>query len=300
MKGIILAGGSGTRLFPSTIAITKQLIPIYDKPMIYYPLSILMISEITEILIISTPCDIEKYKKLFGNGNQIGLNISYKIQYKADGLASAFTLGEEFINNDNVCLILGDNVFYGNNLENILLSCKQEIELNDGSIIFGYRVDDPHRYGIVEFNKNFKVVSIEEKPKYPKSNYAIPGLYFYDKNVVEFAKTLKPSERGEYEITDLNKVYLERNQLTVKPLNRGFAWLDAGTNRSLLESSQFIQTIQDRQGVMIACLEEIAFNKNYISLAELIINYKKMKNSDYGKYILKIIEEYIGEKYLEK
>jgi glucose-1-phosphate thymidylyltransferase len=262
MKGIILAGGAGTRLYPITQSISKQIIPVYDKPMIYYPLSVLMLAGIREILIISTPTDISLYKNLLGNGKQLGLDISYKIQPSPDGLAQAFILGEEFIGDDNVCMILGDNIFYGYNFRSIL---EDAARLEDGAVVFGYYVNDPDRYGVVDFDQNGKVISIEEKPKQPKSNYAVTGLYFYSNDVVEKAKKLKPSARGELEITDLNRIFLEESSLNVKLLGRGFAWLDTGTHDSLLQASNFIATIEQRQGLKVSCIEEIAYKKGFIN-----------------------------------
>ncbi len=285
MKGIILAGGSGTRLYPITRSISKQIIPVYDKPMIYYPLSVLMLAGIREILIISTPTDIGLYEKLFGDGSQLGLKLSYKIQPSPDGLAQAFILGEEFIGDDNVCMILGDNIFYGYKFRKIL---EQAATLEDGATVFGYYVNDPERYGVVEFDDKGKVTSIEEKPDEPKSNYAVTGLYFYSNDVVEKAKALKPSKRGELEITDLNRIYLEENRLKVKLLSRGFAWLDTGTHDSLLQASNFISTIEQRQGLKVSCIEEIAWKKGYISTEQLIDLAKPLSKNQYGEYLLKI------------
>ncbi|WP_321374577.1 glucose-1-phosphate thymidylyltransferase RfbA [uncultured Draconibacterium sp.] len=285
MKGIILAGGSGTRLYPITRSISKQIIPVYDKPMIYYPLSVLMLAGIREILIISTPEDIGLYEKLFGDGSQLGLKLSYKIQPSPDGLAQAFILGEEFIGDDNVCMILGDNIFYGYKFRRIL---EQAATLEDGAIVFGYYVNDPERYGVVEFDDTGKVISIEEKPEEPKSNYAVTGLYFYSNDVVEKAKGLKPSKRGELEITDLNRLYLEEKRLNVELLSRGFAWLDTGTHNSLLQASNFISTIEQRQGLKVSCIEEIAWKKGYISTEQLIELAKPLSKNQYGEYLLKI------------
>ncbi len=287
MKGIILAGGAGTRLYPITRSISKQIIPVYDKPMIYYPLSVLMLAGIQEILIISTPTDIKLYEELFGTGKQLGLKISYKIQPSPDGLAQAFILGEEFIGKDNVCLILGDNIFYGYKFRSIVEKCA---ELEDGAIVFGYFVKDPQRYGVVEFDEERKVVSIEEKPEKPKSNYAVTGLYFYSNDVVEKAKSLKPSARGELEITDLNRLYLEENRLNVKLLGRGFAWLDTGTHDSLLQASNYIATIEQRQGLKVSCIEEIAFKKGFISREQLIELAKPLSKNQYGEYLLRLAE----------
>lgn len=288
MKGIVLAGGSGTRLHPLTISISKQILPIYDKPMIYYPLSVLMLAEIREILIISTPRDINCFKELFGNGSKIGLNISYAIQDKPNGLAEAFIIGEEFIEKDSVSLVLGDNIFFGQGFSPIL---KRLAKLEKGAEIFGYLIKDAREYGVVEFDKNMNVLSLEEKPEKPKSKYAIPGLYFYDNTVVEKAKRLKPSKRGELEITDLNKLYLEEKNLKVNLLGRGFAWLDTGNHKNLLQASNFIETIQERQGNYVACLEEIAYKNGWISREDLKELAKPLLKTEYGKYLLDISEE---------
>ncbi|MBT3209794.1 MAG: glucose-1-phosphate thymidylyltransferase RfbA [Bacteroidetes bacterium] len=288
MKGIILAGGSGTRLYPITKSISKQIIPVYDKPMIYYPLSVLMLAGIQEILIISTPTDIKLYEDLLGEGKQFGLKLSYEIQPSPDGLAQAFTIGDKFIGNDNVCLVLGDNIFYGYGFGKIL---EEAANLKDGSIVFGYYVNDPERYGVAEFDKSGKVLSLEEKPKNPKSNYAVTGLYFYSNDVVAKAKSLKPSPRGELEITDLNRLYLNEERLGVKLLGRGMAWLDTGTHESLLQASNYIATIEKRQGLKVACLEEIAFNKGYIDKAQLLELAEPLKKNQYGQYLIKIAEE---------
>jgi len=285
MKGIILAGGAGTRLYPITKSISKQIIPIYDKPMIYYPLSVLMLAGIRDILIISTPKDIHLYEDLLGDGNQFGIKISYEIQPSPDGLAQAFIIGEKFIGNDNVCLILGDNIYYGYGFSRVL---SRSAELKDGAIVFGYYVNDPERYGVVEFDKEGNVLSLEEKPETPKSNYAVTGLYFYSNDVIEKAKSLKPSKRGELEITDLNRIYMQENRLQVELLGRGFAWLDTGTHESLLEASNYIATIEHRQGLKIACLEEIAYIKGFINKEQLIKLGNELKNNQYGKYLLKI------------
>ncbi len=285
MKGIILAGGAGTRLYPVTRSISKQIIPVYDKPMIYYPLSVLMLTGIREILVISTPADIHLYQELFGTGNQLGLQISYKIQPSPDGLSQAFILGEEFIGSDNVCMILGDNIFYGYNFSSIL---EDAAAMEDGAIVFGYYVNDPERYGVVEFDEKGKVVSIEEKPLNPRSNYAVTGLYFYSNDVVQKAKSLKPSARGELEITDLNRLYLEENRLNVRLLGRGFAWLDTGTHESLLQASNFIATIEQRQGLKVSCIEEIAFKKDFITREQLIALAEPLKKNQYGQYLLKL------------
>ena len=291
MKGIILAGGAGTRLYPITKIISKQLLPIYDKPMIYYPLSILMLAKIRDILIISTPRDLPMFKELFGDGSHIGLNITYKEQKEPRGIAEAFIIGEDFIENDNVCLILGDNIFYGHGLSEILISAKNSVEENGGAVVFGYYVKDPERYGVVEFDKNGNVISIGEKPKKPKSNYAVTGLYFYDNNVIEIAKNIKPSWRGELEITDVNREYLRLKKLSVKLLGRGFAWLDTGTHLSLIEASEFIATVEKRQGLKIACIEEIAYKNNWITKDELKNLAEPLIKSGYGEYLMKIIEE---------
>jgi len=287
MKGIILAGGSGTRLYPITKSISKQLTPIYDKPMIYYPLSILMLSGIQEILIISTPEDIENYRKLLDDGSQWGLKLEYKVQPSPDGLAQAFILGEAFIGDDNVCLILGDNIFYGPHLTPIL---KSAANLHEGAIIFGYKVKDPERFGVVEFDKDYNVVSIEEKPQNPKSDFAVTGLYFYDNSVVEIAKNVQPSSRGELEITTINEAYLKRSTLKVKHLGRGYAWLDTGTHDSLLAAGQFVQTVEQRQGYKIACLEEIAYNNGWISKEDVLDIAKELDKNNYGKYLRELVE----------
>jgi glucose-1-phosphate thymidylyltransferase len=289
MKGIILAGGSGTRLYPLTKVVCKQLLPIYDKPMIYYPLSVLMLAGIKDILIISTPYDISKFECLFNDGSEYGLNISYAVQPSPDGLAQAFIIGESFIGNDDVALILGDNIFYGTGFSGIL---KKAVERKNGATVFGYQVKDPHRFGVVDFDKSGKVLSLEEKPENPKSNYAVTGLYFYDNKVVEYAKNLKPSARGELEITDLNKIYLEKGELNVELFGRGFAWLDTGTNDSLMRASQYVEAIELNQGIKIACIEEIALNKGFISKEQVIKIASTYKNSDYGKHLLKLANEY--------
>ncbi len=288
MKGIILAGGAGTRLHPMTISISKQIIPVYDKPMIYYPLSVLMLAGIREVLIISTPHDISLYERLFGDGKQLGMKISYKVQPSPDGLAQAFILGEEFIGDDNVCLVLGDNIFYGQGFGEVLL---QASKLEDGALIFGYYVNDPQRYGVAEFDKNGKVFSIEEKPDHPKSNYAVTGLYFYSNDVVKKAKNLKPSKRGELEITDLNNIFLKEERLQIKLLGRGFAWLDTGTPESLLQAANFMETIEARQGLKASCIEEIAYRRGFISKTQFEDLIEPLKKSQYGQYLLKILNE---------
>jgi glucose-1-phosphate thymidylyltransferase len=285
MKGIILAGGSGTRLYPITKSISKQIIPIYDKPMIYYPLSVLMLAGIREILIISTPKDIHLYKDLLEDGSQLGINLEYAIQPSPDGLAQAFIIGEEFIGNDSVCLVLGDNIFYGYNFRSIL---QEAAALKDGAIVFGYYVNDPDRYGVAEFDDNGKVLSIEEKPEHPKSNYAVTGLYFYGNDVVKKAISLKPSKRGELEITDLNKIYLDEGRLNMKLLGRGFAWLDTGTHESLMQASNFIHTIEERQGLKVSCIEEIAFLCGYINKDQLLKLAEPLRKNQYGEYLIKL------------
>jgi glucose-1-phosphate thymidylyltransferase len=289
MKGIILAGGSGTRLYPITKATSKQLLAVYDKPMIYYPLSVLMLSDIKEILIISTPSDLNNYKKLLGNGNDIGISIEYAAQPKPEGLAQAFIIGEKFIGNDSVCLVLGDNIFYGDGFRSLLKSAKSKVSKNNKAILFSYYVNDPERYGVVEFNENNKALSVEEKPVKPKSNYALVGLYFFPNNVIEIAKQVKPSSRGELEITSVNQSYLQNNNLDVEVLGRGFTWLDTGTNDTLLEASNFIQTIEKRQGLKVSCIEEIAFRMGFINKNQLEKIIRPYVKTSYGKYIKNLL-----------
>jgi len=286
MKGIILAGGLGTRLYPLTLAVSKQLMPVYDKPMVYYPLSILMMANIRDILIISTREDLPNFEKLLRDGSEIGCNFSYKVQEIPNGLAQAFVLGADFIGTDNASLILGDNIFYGAGLGNILKSCEHP----KGGTIFAYQVTDPERYGVVEFDANHRALSIEEKPINPKSNFAVPGLYFYDNSVIDVAKNLKPSPRGEYEITDVNKYYLERGELFVKPMGRGFAWLDTGTHQSLMQAGQFIQVIEERQGLKIGCIEEVAYQMGFIGKEQLENLGNKYIKSGYGEYLLRLLK----------
>ena len=288
LKGIILAGGSGTRLYPVTLAVSKQLIPIYDKPMIYYPLSILMLAGIRDILIISTPEDRSKFETLFGDGSQLGLNISFEVQPRPEGLAQAFIIGKNFIQNDNACLILGDNIFYGHGLPEIL---NRAVQLEKGGLVFGYWVKDPQRYGVVEFNKTGKVLSVEEKPKKPKSNYAVPGLYFFDNDVVEIASKLKPSARGELEIADVISAYLRRGELRVELLGRGFAWLDTGTHESFMDASSFIEALEKRQGLKVACIEEVAYHMGYIDADQVRRLAEPFLKNDYGQYLIQIVDE---------
>lgn len=291
MKGIILAGGAGTRLYPSTMVVSKQLLPVYDKPMIYHPISVLMLAGIKDILIISTPQDLPNFKKLLKDGSQFGVRFEYKEQPSPDGLAQAFVLGEEFIGDDSAALILGDNIFYGQGFSGMLKENIEIIEKQGGASVFGYQVKDPERFGVVEFDQNNKAISIEEKPAKPKSDYAVTGLYFYDNNVVKYAKELKPSARGEYEITDLNRIYLEKNQLNVNLLGRGFAWLDTGTHHSLLQAGLYIQTIEENQGIKIACLEEIACRMGFLSKEQIAKNIEGYKGNEYFNYVKKIVEK---------
>jgi len=288
MKGIILAGGSGTRLYPITLGVSKQLLPVYDKPMIYYPLSVLMLAGIREILIISTPIDLPFFQRLLGDGSRLGISFTYKEQPRPEGLAQAFVIGREFIGTDTVCLILGDNIFYGPALPTIL---REAVKLTRGGLIFGYPVRDPERYGVVEFDANRRVVGIEEKPEKPKSNYAVPGLYFFDNDVVDIAAKLRPSARGEIEITDVNLAYLRRGDLRVEPLGRGFAWLDTGTHEALQQAASYVQVIQDRQGLKISCIEEIAYRLGYIDRTQLLVLAAELAKNDYGRYLLDIANE---------
>jgi len=289
MKGIILAGGSGTRLYPITMGVSKQLLPIYDKPMIFYPMSVLMLAGIHEILIITTPEDNEAFKRLLGDGSQFGIELSYIEQPSPDGLAQAFILGEEFIGDDDVCLVLGDNIFYGQDFTPKLKHAVENAKNGNGATVFGYQVKDPERFGVVEFDKSKKAISIEEKPTKPKSNYAVTGLYFYDNSVIDMAKNVKPSHRGELEITCLNEMYLNKNQLNVERLGRGFAWLDTGTHESLLEAAQFVETIEKRQGYKIACLEEISFNNNWMDEDKLKVRAELFKKNSYGVYLSNLL-----------
>lgn len=287
-KGIILAGGSGTRLYPITKGVSKQLLPIYDKPMVYYPLSVLMLAGIREVLVISTPEDIDDFKRLLGDGSQLGIELTYAVQPSPDGLAQAFILGEEFIGDSNVCLVLGDNIFYGQGFTPML---RQAVSRQKGATVFGYQVKDPERFGVVEFDSEKRAVSIEEKPKHPKSNYAVTGLYFYDNDVIQIAKQVKPSDRGELEITTVNQMYLERGDLNVELLGRGFAWLDTGTHASLLEAAQFVETLEKRQGYKVACLEEIALNNGWLSKEKVLEIGQNMSKNDYGQYLISLIGE---------
>lgn len=294
MKGIILAGGSGTRLYPITKGVSKQLTPIYDKPMVYYPLSVLMLAGITEVLIISTPRDLPQFEALLGDGSDIGMTFSYKVQPSPDGLAQAFIIGEDFIAEDDVCLVLGDNIFYGHGFQKMLAHSVKNVTEQSKATVFGYYVRDPERYGVAEFDKNGNVLSIEEKPLQPKSNHAVVGLYFYPNNVVEIAKAVKPSERGELEITSVNQAYLEQQNLKVELMGRGFAWLDTGTHESLMEASNYIQTIENRQGLKVACIEEIAYEMGYISKEQLIELAQPLKKNQYGQYLLRRANEEIN------
>jgi glucose-1-phosphate thymidylyltransferase len=288
MKGIILAGGSGTRLYPITLGVSKQLLPVYDKPMIYYPLSVLMLAGIREILVISTPIDLPFFQRLLGDGSRLGISFTYKEQPRPEGLAQAFVIGREFIGTDTVCLILGDNIFYGPGLSMIL---REAVKLTRGGLIFGYPVRDPERYGVVEFDANRRVIGIEEKPEKPKSNYAVPGLYFFDNDVVDIAAKLRPSARGEIEITDVNLAYLRRGDLRVEPLGRGFAWLDTGTHEALQQAASYVQVIQDRQGLKISCIEEIAYRLGYIDRTQLLVLAAELAKNDYGRYLTDIANE---------
>jgi|TARA_R110001583_G_scaffold185040_1_gene344743 glucose-1-phosphate thymidylyltransferase len=290
MKGIVLAGGSGTRLYPITIGVSKQLLPVYDKPMVYYPISVLMLAGIREILIITTPEDQSSFQRLLGDGSKFGIELSYAVQPSPDGLAQAFILGEDFIGSDDVCLVLGDNIFYGQGFTPKLKHAVENAENGQGATVFGYQVKDPERFGVVRFDQNHKAISIEEKPIKPKSNFAVTGLYFYDNSVIKLAKEVQPSERGEFEITCLNEMYLKQNKLNVEILGRGFAWLDTGTHESLLEAAQFVETIEKRQGYKIACLEEIAFNHGWLTKEELKTLAKPLQKNSYGQYLIELLD----------
>lgn len=289
-KGIILAGGSGTRLYPITKGVSKQLLPIYDKPMIYYPLSVLMLAGICEVLIISTPNDVDGFKRLLGDGSELGVDISYAVQPSPDGLAQAFILGEDFIGDSNICLVLGDNIFYGQGFTPLL---RQAVNRQKGATVFGYQVKDPERFGVVEFDSEKRAISIEEKPKHPKSNFAVTGLYFYDNDVINIAKQVQPSERGELEITTINQMYMQRGDLSVELLGRGFAWLDTGTHESLLEAATFVETIEKRQGYKVACLEEIALNNGWLTKQQVLTAGQSMSKNAYGQYLISLVEEEI-------
>ena len=291
-KGIILAGGSGTRLYPITQGLSKQLLPIYDKPMIYYPLSVLMLAGIQDVLIITTPEDLDSFKRLLGNGAQFGIRLEYAIQPSPDGLAQAFIIGEEFIGDSNVCLVLGDNIFYGQGFTPML---KQAVAREKGATVFGYQVKDPERFGVVEFDEQKRAISLEEKPQHPKSHFAVTGLYFYDNDVIQIAKQVKPSERGELEITTVNQMYLERGDLNVELIGRGFAWLDTGTHSSLLEAAQFVETLEKRQGYKVACLEEIAFNQGWLSKEQILKIGHTMSKNSYGQYLISLVEQGSGQ-----
>lgn len=293
-KGIILAGGSGTRLYPITKGVSKQLLPIYDKPMVYYPLSVLMLAGIQDVLIITTPEDKESFERLLGDGSQFGIRLQYAVQPSPDGLAQAFIIGEDFIGDSNVCLVLGDNIFYGQGFTPML---RQAVARGQGATVFGYQVKDPERFGVVEFDEQRRAVSLEEKPKHPKSNFAVTGLYFYDNDVIQIAKQVKPSERGELEITTVNQMYLERGDLNVELLGRGFAWLDTGTHSSLLEAAQFVETLEKRQGYKVACLEEIAFNQGWLSKEQVLEIGQSMSKNDYGQYLISLVEHGAGHEF---
>ena len=293
-KGIILAGGSGTRLYPITKGVSKQLLPIYDKPMIYYPLSVLMLAGIQDVLIITTPEDKDSFERLLGDGSQLGIRLQYAVQPSPDGLAQAFILGEEFIGGSNVCLVLGDNIFYGQGFTPML---KQAVARGKGATVFGYQVKDPERFGVVEFDEQHRAVSLEEKPKHPKSHFAVTGLYFYDNDVIKIAKQVKPSDRGELEITTVNQMYLERGDLNVELLGRGFAWLDTGTHSSLLEAAQFVETLEKRQGYKVACLEEIAFNQGWLSKEQVLAIGQSMSKNDYGQYLISLVQGGAGNEF---